>query len=100
MLFRSKLSNDEGIRQLAVGIGITTGHSVVGNIGAKKHRDYTAIGDRINLAARLQSECQAFEIIVDQATYFYCQDYFEFEALPPFQVKGKEEVITAYKVLY
>lgn len=95
-----KMSNDEGIRELAVGIGITTGYSVVGNIGAKKHRDYTAIGDRINLAARLQSQCQAFEIIVDQSTYLYCKEHFQFEALPPFQVKGKEEVITAYKVLY
>jgi len=95
-----KLTNDDGLKQLAVGIGITTGYSVVGNIGASKHKDYTAIGDKINLASRLQSKCLAFEIIVDHPTYEYCKDHFEFEALEPFQVKGKEEIIRAYKVLY
>ena len=95
-----KATNDEGLKELAVGIGITTGFSVVGNIGASKHKDYTAIGDKINLAARLQTHCKAFEVIVDQPTYEYTRGVFEFETLKPFQVKGKEEIIQAYKVLY
>jgi len=97
-----KASNDQRLRKLQVGIGITTGYSVVGNIGAQKHKDYTAIGDKINLAARLESRSGAFEVIVDQQTYEYCKDLesFSFEELEPFQVKGKQEIIKAYRVLY
>ena len=95
-----KASSDPRLQKLFLGIGITTGHSVVGNIGAKRHKDYTAIGDKINLAARLESKSQAYEIIVDQKTREYCGELFTFEELEPFQVKGKQEIIQAFKVLY
>lgn len=95
-----KSSSDPRLKNLLVGIGISTGFSVVGNIGARKHKDYTAIGDKINLAARLQSKAEAFEIIVDEKTRLYCQDEFKFDPLEPFQVKGKQETIRAYRVNY
>ncbi len=95
-----KSSSDQRLEGLLVGIGISTGFSVVGNIGARRHKDYTAIGDKINLAARLQGKAEAFEIIVDQKTKEYCEDKFEFDALEPFQVKGKQETIRAFKVNY
>lgn len=95
-----KSSSDPRLKNLLVGIGISTGFSVVGNIGAKRHKDYTAIGDKINLAARLQSKADAFEIIVDQQTKEYCETEFEFDTLEPFQVKGKKETIVAYRVNY
>ncbi|MBW7875753.1 MAG: adenylate/guanylate cyclase domain-containing protein [Candidatus Cloacimonetes bacterium] len=95
-----KASSNPELKQLEMGIGISTGVSVVGNIGAQKHKDYTAIGDKINLASRLQGKSQAFEIIVDSGTYEYCKDQFEFEKLEPFTVKGKSEIIQAYRVIY
>ena len=95
-----KSSSDQRLKNLLVGIGISTGFSVVGNIGARRHKDYTAIGDKINLAARLQSKAEAFEIIVDEKTKEYCANEFEFDPLKPFQVKGKKETIKAYRVNY
>ena len=93
-------SSDNRLKDLLVGIGISTGFSVVGNIGARRHKDYTAIGDKINLAARLQGKAEAFEIIIDQKTKEYCEGEFQFEALEPFRVKGKRETIRAFKVSY
>ncbi|MCO4783902.1 MAG: adenylate/guanylate cyclase domain-containing protein [Candidatus Cloacimonetes bacterium] len=95
-----KANTDPKLKLLNIGIGITTGFSVVGNIGAKKHKDYTAIGDKINLAARLESKAKAFDVIIDANTYEYCKDEFSFEELEPFQVKGKQEIIKAYRVLF
>ncbi len=95
-----KSSSDNRLKNLLVGIGISTGFSVVGNIGARRHKDYTAIGDKINLAARLQSKAEAFEIIVDEKTKEYCEDHFKFDPLEPFHVKGKQETIRAYRVNY
>ncbi|PCJ20308.1 MAG: hypothetical protein COB02_04540 [Candidatus Cloacimonadota bacterium] len=95
-----KANMDPRLKLLNIGIGITTGFSVVGNIGAKKHKDYTAIGDKINLAARLESKAKGFDIIIDSNTYQYCKDEFTFEKMEPFQVKGKKEIILAYKVLF
>ena len=65
---------------------------VQGNI---KH----AIGDKINLAARLQSKAEAFEIIVDE-NKAVLSGRFKFDPLEPFQVKGKQEIIRAYRVNY
>lgn len=95
-----KASSHPLLRQLNTGIGIATGDVIVGNIGARRHKDYTAIGDRVNLASRLESHSMAFEIIVDQKTHDYCSEVFEFEKLEPFQVKGKQEWIKAFRVVY
>jgi adenylate cyclase len=95
-----KASSDPQLRQLTTGIGIATGDVIVGNIGARRHKDYTAIGDRVNLASRLESRSEAFEIIVDQTTQKYGAGNFEFEELEPFQVKGKQEWIKGFRVLY
>ena len=95
-----KSSSDPRLKNLLVGIGISTGFSVVGNIGARKHKDYTAIGDKINLAARLQSKAEAFEIIVDEKTRLYCQDEFKFDPLEPFQVRVSKKQSRAYRVNY
>jgi adenylate cyclase len=95
-----KASSDPLLQKLRIGIGITTGFSVVGNIGAKKHKDYTAIGDKVNLAARLESKAKPYEILIDAQTYEYCKDSFTFEKLEPFQVKGKQEMIQGYRVVY
>ncbi len=95
-----KASSQGELKEIRMGIGISTGVSVVGNIGAQKHKDYTAIGDKVNLASRLQGKSDSFEIIVDSRTYEYCKELFQFEKMEPFRVKGKEELIQAYKVIY
>jgi class 3 adenylate cyclase len=82
-----------------VRMGLNTGLVVVGGIGDNLRMDYTAVGDTTNLAARLQQLADPGTILVSAATQRLVQGAAHLEALPPAQVKGKTEPVTAYKVL-
>ena len=61
----------EGFGQINVGVGINSGTAVVGNIGSKQHMEYTAVGDTVNLAARLEAATREMDvpILVSENTY-------------------------------
>jgi adenylate cyclase len=59
---------NEGYGQIAVGIGLHTGEATVGYIGSDKRSEYTAIGDTVNLASRLESNARGGEILISEAT--------------------------------
>ena len=78
------------------GVGINTGPALVGNIGAEQMRNFTAIGDTTNLAARLQSLADPDEVVIGALT---CQELGKrarVEARRPVLVKGKLEPVPAY----
>jgi adenylate cyclase len=85
--------------QLSYGVGINVGDAVVGNIGTDQQMNYTAIGSSVNLAARLQSVAGPGQILLSQTTYARVRDYVEARALPPTEIKGFNEPITAYELL-
>lgn len=85
--------------QLQVNIGIHSGLAVVGNIGASDLMDYTAVGDTVNLAARLQGLSQQGQISVSKAVYDVLQDQIEAEDLGDKQIKGREESVRVYHVI-
>ena len=79
-------------------IGINTGPVVVGAIGRDLRMDYTAVGDTTNLAARLLNIAQPGQIAVSRHTQQLSAEFFVFENLGDFEVKGTTEPVHAYAV--
>lgn len=80
------------------GVGIHTGPAIVGNVGASFRMDYTAIGDTVNTAARIESNSKPGQILISQAVYDYVKDYVQVTDIGPLQMKGKKEGVQVYQV--
>jgi adenylate cyclase len=89
----------EGCEAAPIGIGINTGEMVVGNIGCEKRVDYTAIGDAMNLGARLCSLAEPNQIIISESTYQLVKDIVEVKVLAPVRVKGRVQPEQIYEVI-
>jgi class 3 adenylate cyclase len=84
---------------LALHFGINSGLAIAGGIGTSQRQDYSVMGDTVNLAARLEGLSEAGEILVGESTYRLTASLFEFEALKPVRVKGKEQPVRVYRLL-
>lgn len=85
--------------EVNVGIGIHTGNVVVGNIGSYLRVDYTAIGDNVNIAARIESQTKKGQIHVSEHVYEIAKPYFLFDEGEDRMFKGKSHPIRVYEVL-
>ena len=81
---------------LKIGIGINTGKAVIGNMGSNTRFDYSAIGDCVNTAARLESATKdvGVDILIGENTAKNCD--FELKSLRPIKVKGKSKYLKIY----
>jgi class 3 adenylate cyclase len=87
---------DDPDQRMTFRIGVTSGPAIIGNVGTAELFNYTAIGDIVNLAQRLQVSAQPGQILLHNSTYEIIKDFVEAEALNPIAVKGREQVAEVY----
>lgn len=85
-------------RTVSFGIGVNCGDAVVGNIGCSFRMDYTAIGDTVNTAARLESRAKPGQILISEKLYKALEDRIEAEEVGEMELKGKSNKIMVYSV--
>ena len=83
---------------MGVGIGVNTGYVTVGNIGSETHKDYTVLGNQVNVAARLVSLAKPGQILVSQRTYSRVKDIVTLEKIGNIPLKGIHTPVPTYTV--
>jgi PAS domain S-box-containing protein len=85
--------------QLSFGIGVHRGEAVLGLVGSERRLDYTAIGDSVNTARRIQENAHAGQVLITRDVYQEVADSIFAKATTPIQAKGKREPIEVYEVI-
>ncbi len=85
-------------RLVRFGVGIHTGPAIVGNIGADFRMDFTAIGDTVNTAARIESNSQGGQILISDQVYEQVKEHLEVTDIGLIKVKGKAQGLQVYQV--
>ena len=98
MAERAKL-NETSRYHLQVGIGIASGQVLAGNMGSADRSNYTVLGERVNLAARLCSVAARGEIVIGPATREQLGDLITVEVMDPLQLKGFSDSVVAFKLV-
>jgi class 3 adenylate cyclase len=96
--FARQLKATRGI-DFRIRAGINSGPVMVGNIGSDLRYEYTALGDAVNVAARMQTAAEPSTIVITEMTRRLTGDTFDLADLGEIQVKGKSEPIQAYRVV-
>lgn len=97
-VFAEEIHKEIGI-EFGIRIGINTGPVVVGDVGSAQAMEYTAMGDAVNVAARMEQTAAPGMIQISQETFRLIAPYFEVEAIGFVELKGKSEPVRAYRVI-
>jgi class 3 adenylate cyclase/tetratricopeptide (TPR) repeat protein len=96
--YSMKIQSQWGL-DLEVRVGINTGLVVVGAVGSDLRMEYTALGDAINLAARMEQTAEPGTVRLAENTHRLVEHFFELEPLGPIEVKGKDRPVLAFRAL-
>ena len=84
--------------RMAVNVGIHTGMAIVGNVGAPQIMDFTALGDTVNVAARLENMSHDGQILISEATYSMVRSSVQANELGSLLFKGRSVPVMTYEV--
>lgn len=86
-------------REIACGVGVHCGKAVVGNIGCEYRMDYTAIGDTVNIAERLESIAKGGEILISGEVYEQVREHFQAVPIGEQSLKGRQDKVLVYRLV-
>lgn len=86
-------------RRLYFGVGLHTGEAVLGNVGSRFRKDYSAIGDAVNTAKRFQEFAAANQIILGESVYQIVKDIVQVRVMEPVQLKGRQTFEQIYELI-
>ena len=95
---QEKLLKKHG-RTIGYGVGVNVGPAVVGNIGCDFRMDFTAIGDTVNTAARLEANAKAGQVLISDVLYERLKDRINVNGIGEIPLKGKSKGVYVYEVL-
>ncbi|HEX6124940.1 MAG TPA: adenylate/guanylate cyclase domain-containing protein [Pyrinomonadaceae bacterium] len=90
----------DGFGQISVGIGLHTGEATIGYIGSDRRSEYTAIGDTVNLASRLESNAGGGQILISEATAAACRNLIPVTPREPLIVKNRVQPVSIFEVTW
>ena len=96
--FARQLKQERGI-EFRIRAGINTGPVIVGNVGSDLRYEYTALGDAVNVAARVQTSAEPGTVVVSANSQRFVTDAFDFEDLGQVALKGKAEPVQLFRVV-
>jgi class 3 adenylate cyclase len=96
--YAAQLKRTHGI-EFRIRAGINSGPVIVGNVGSDLRYEYTALGDAVNVASRVQTAAEPGTVVVSAMTQRFIETQFDFDDLGEVEVKGKAEPVHLYRVL-
>jgi class 3 adenylate cyclase len=95
----NKTLKEKGLKEIKMGIGINSGKAIIGNIGTNKRMEYTAIGNTVNVAERLEENATADQILISKQTYNKIKDRINVKKIGEIELKNIEHPILVYDVI-